>query len=77
MLVAMAVLAVTVGCATQTLRLGPVITNISGVGDGSMIVERCLLEITEDRDYWSESTAKSAGVVECSSHPVVIVPRDN
>lgn len=62
------------GCATQTLWAGPVITSISPAGDGKAIVEKCMVKITEDRDYWSGSSASSAGLADCSSHEIVLVP---
>ena len=64
------------GCATQTLRAGPVITGISGVGDGSVIVEKCIIELTEDMDYIGGSTSKSASLRECSSHQIILVPKE-
>ena len=62
------------GCATQTLWAGPVVTNISAAGDGSVHVEKCLVRITKDTDWWTGSTAESSGLTECNTFQIIIAP---
>ena len=64
------------GCATQTLWAGPVVTNISAAGDGSVHVEKCLVRITKDTDWWTGSTAESSGLTECRSIQIIIADDD-
>ena len=55
------------GCATQTMYAGPVVTSISAAGDGSIHVEKCMVKITKDTDWWTGSTAESTGLTECQA----------
>ena len=52
------------------------ITGISGVGDGSVIVEKCIIELSEDTDYLTGSTVKSASMRECTTYQIVLVPKE-
>ena len=69
---AFAVAALT-ACATQTLRAGPVVTGISAGGDGTLIVEKCVVELTEHLDYWAGSSASSAAITDCNSYTLTVV----
>ena len=76
LLVGSVALATLGGCASQTLWAGPVVTGISAAGDGSVYIEKCLVKITKDTDWWTGSTAESSGLAECSTIQVIIVPDD-
>ena len=64
------------GCASQTLWAGPVVTGISAAGDGSIHVDRCLVKITKDTDWWTGSTAESSGLSECTTIQIIIASDD-